>query len=157
MTPSELLQIEFAELRLRRDTEEKLVRLWVAICSTVLAAAFGFSQWAVEKDIKVYFLGLFLLLTSGFLAGIGMRIAKKIDEENTVYAGIGRTIKRLIALDYSISEDASKGRCIGEDIGKIGQGTGHKHTSEIIRFSAGFTGFSLFVFSIVLFITEYQK
>ena len=152
MTTSELLAHEFDELRSRRETEEKLVRLWVVVCSGILIGAFAFAQWVDSRLLL-----LFVVLAAALIVGLGIRIANKIDAEHEVYAGVGRTIVTILQLEYSLGDPSSSKKNIGSDIAQIGQGRGHARTSEIVRFSAGFTALALLILGFALLLCPPRK
>ena len=148
MSPTELLNREFDELRLRMEHEEKLLRLWVAICAGVFVAAFAFAQWAEPCLVFV-----FTVLSGAFFVYMSKLLTKKIRKEHEVYAAVGRTIINLMESDYSFSFRVPDKHFVGPDFAKIGSGTGYKQTIRIIRRSAWYTAFAIIVLGALSWMT----
>ena len=124
------------------EHEEKLVRLWIAVCAGVFVAAFTFAQWAESRIVP-----LFGLLAAAFLLWAGSCISGKIEAEHKVYSYVGRTIVKLLSLQYSFGKSVEGMIDVGPELERIGQGDGYIWSSRIVRFSGYWTALSLVVLS----------
>jgi len=153
MSTKDYFDQQIQEMRLRRDTEEKLVRLWLAVCAGILTAAFAFVQWA-----EVLYLALiFLAFAAVLLAGVGKRIADKIEAEHKVYESIGQGIVALLATDFSLGDPSITKPNIGSDIKELGRGEGYKKTAGLVRFSARVVALALVVLGVAPLIVSANR
>jgi hypothetical protein len=153
MSTKDYFDQQVLEMRLRRDTEEKLMRLWLAVCAGVLTAAFAFVQWAAVPYLAL----IFVVFAAILLAGVGTRIAEKIEAEHKVYESIGQGIVALLATDFSLGDLLSTKPNIGSDIKDLGRGEGYKKTAELVRFSARVVAVALVVLGIVPLIVSSNR
>lgn len=149
---TELLTEEFNELRWRRDMEDRLVNWTIAICSGVLTALVAFVEFAPPPLALA-----FAVFAAGLMLGVGMRIGKKIDAENRVYQGVGDSIRCILSNDHSftrVDETGGDKPYIGENLAKIGSGSGAMETKEIVGFATKWTSFAVVVIAFGNYIVQ---
>lgn len=128
------LQEEFAELRWRRDIEDRIIRWFITISSGLITASLALAQFA---DPIVF--AVFAILTAVLIWRVNFHVTKKIEAENAVYQGIGKTIVKTLENDFSLTNESDTKESIGSDIAKLGTGGGYQKTNNILNASARLT------------------